>query len=135
MDLLLLLVILAIFLLPSFFMMRAQKKRQQEVSAMQASIQPGDRIVTVSGFHGSVVATREAELDLELAPGTVVTMERAGVMRKVDEVSTPYNEVPGSAGHEWNQSAHPAQDGNGFQHPENNPEGFNDNPGDNPRSQ
>ncbi|WP_018295639.1 preprotein translocase subunit YajC [Corynebacterium lubricantis] len=130
MDLLLLLLVLAVFLLPSFFMMRSQKKRQQQVTEMQYSINAGDRIVTVAGFHATVVATRDTEVDLELAPGTIVTMERQGIMRKVEETPTPYNEVPGSAGAVWDQAAAPeAQEPGYTTHPENLPA---DNPQTNP---
>ena len=55
MEILMLVLILLVFLLPSVLMMRAQKKRQAEVSEMQASLQPGDRIVNVAGFHATVV--------------------------------------------------------------------------------
>ncbi|MHA2789104.1 preprotein translocase subunit YajC [Corynebacterium sp. S7] len=121
MDLLLLLLVLAIFLLPSIFMMRSQRKRQQQVTEMQYAVNPGDRIVTVAGFHATVVATRDTEVDLELAPGTIVTMERQGIMRKVEETpaTAPYNEVPGSAGAVWNEQ--PVQEPGLNSHPENLP--------------
>lgn len=123
MDILLLLFVLAIFLLPSFFMMRSQRKRQQQVKEMQYSIVDGDRIVTVAGFHATVVATRDTEVDLELAPGTVVTMERQGILRKVEETpqaAADLPEVPGSAGDQWNRTEgyEPQQPGMGS-HPEN----------------
>ena len=84
MELVFLVLILLVFTLPTFLMMRAQRKRQAQIEQLQASIQPGDRVVNVSGFHGTVVATAAETLDLEIAPGTVVTMERAGVMRRVE---------------------------------------------------
>lgn len=38
----------------------------------------------MSGIHGTVASAAEQTLDVEVAPGTVVTMDRAGVMRRVE---------------------------------------------------
>lgn len=113
MELILILLILAVFLFPSLLLMRTQKKRQQQVAEMQASIQPGDRIVNVAGFHGTVVENNGEMLRVELAPGTVVAMETAGVMKKVEDtpaVPQNYDEVPGSAGQEWSGEGGTAAD-------------------------
>lgn len=84
MELLFLVLILALFMLPTFLMMRSQRKRQAQVADMQSAIVPGDAIITVSGIHGTVASAAEQTLDVEVAPGTVVTMDRAGVMRRVE---------------------------------------------------
>ena len=86
MNLLSLLLIFALFMLPSLFLMRAQRKRAHQVEAMRSSLVPGERIITVSGLHGVVVARREdGAIDVEVAPGVVVAMELAGVMKKHEE--------------------------------------------------
>ncbi|WP_301924645.1 preprotein translocase subunit YajC [Corynebacterium glaucum] len=84
MEALPLLVILLLFLVPPMLLMRSQRKRAQEVSQMQASIQAGDRIVSVAGLHGTVVANTGEALEVEIAPGVVVTMDTGGVMKKVE---------------------------------------------------
>lgn len=84
-----LVLLLVLLLLPTILMSRGQKKRQQQVQEMQASIRPGDKIVNVAGFHGTVVANNGEVLQVELAPGTVVEMEVAGVMKKVDDPQLP----------------------------------------------
>lgn len=82
-----LLFVFALFLLPSLLLMRTQRKRAKEVEAMRASLVPGDQIVSVAGLHGTVVAKgEEGALDVEIAPGVVVRMELAGVMRKDPQV-------------------------------------------------
>lgn len=103
MDIIFLVLLLLLFLLPSFLMMRGQRKRQAQVQEMQASIAPGDRIVNVAGFHGTVVENNGETLLVEIAPGTVVTMETAGIMKKVEPMSAPPAdyEMPGSAGEAW----------------------------------
>lgn len=85
MEALPLLVILLLFLLPPMLLMRSQRKRAQEVSQMRASIAAGDRIITVSGLHGTVVANTGEAIEVEIAPGVVVTMDIEGVMKKVGE--------------------------------------------------
>ncbi|RNE49261.1 preprotein translocase subunit YajC [Corynebacterium alimapuense] len=91
MDFLLLLLILAVFILPSFFMMRTQRKRQAELQNMQSSLLIGDKVVTVSGIHGTVVGMSETELDIEIAAGVVVLMDRIAVLREAEpaEVAAP----------------------------------------------
>ncbi|UIZ91350.1 preprotein translocase subunit YajC [Corynebacterium sp. CNCTC7651] len=87
MEFLPLLIILLLFLVPPMLLMRTQRKRQGEVQAMRDGLQPGDKIITVAGLHGTVVGKRGEVVDLDIAPGTVVQLEIAGVMRTVDPVS------------------------------------------------
>lgn len=92
MEFILILLVLLVFMLPSMLMMRSQKKRQQQVQEMQASIQPGDHVVTVSGLHGSVVAVEDTSLRVEIAPGVEVRMETAGIMKR-DSVESVVEEA------------------------------------------
>ncbi|WIM68950.1 preprotein translocase subunit YajC [Corynebacterium breve] len=117
MELLTLVLILAIFLLPSIFMMRSQKKRQSEMMALRNSLVPGDRIVTVGGLHGKIVASRDTEVDLEVSPGVVITIDSAGIMRRAEPQTT---EPQATTESYWeNREARPdATDGQS--HPENN---------------
>lgn len=89
MDFLLLLLIFAVFALPTLLLSRSNRRRVEQAQQMQAAVKPGDRIVTVSGFHGTVVSGAEATVELEIAPGVVVTMERAGVLRVEEPVAAP----------------------------------------------
>jgi preprotein translocase subunit YajC len=126
MDLLLLLLILAVFILPSFFMMRTQRKRQAELQSMQAALKTGDRVVTASGIHGTIVGVRDTALDVELAPGTVVVMDRIAVLRPVE---TP--DAPGAVGYQSTYDASAGTTGTteGYQHPENFRDTDEGNPG------
>ncbi|MFC6145236.1 preprotein translocase subunit YajC [Corynebacterium nasicanis] len=82
MDILLLVLIVAVFILPSFLMMRSQRRRQGEMQAMQSSLGVGDRVVTVAGIHGTIVGARETQVEVEIAPGVQVTMDRIAIMRQ-----------------------------------------------------
>lgn len=85
MEILLLILLLLVFLLPSFLMMRKQRRNQAEIATFQSNLQTGDRVVTVSGLHGAVVGIRETEIDLEIAPQVVITLEKMSVVRQENQ--------------------------------------------------
>lgn len=81
----LLLVLLLILIAPSFFMMRKQRRRQNEMTQMQANLQVGQRVVTASGMHATIVGLEGDQIALEIAPDVITTWERIAVIRTVDE--------------------------------------------------
>ncbi|MDO5511808.1 preprotein translocase subunit YajC [Corynebacterium sp.] len=116
MELLLLPLIIAIFILPSFLMMRSQRRRQAEMQSMQAAIGAGDRVVTVAGIHGTITAARDTQVEVEIAPGVEVTMDRIAIMRK----ATPEDlgVVGGTAAATGATGSTAAGEQVGYQHPE-----------------
>jgi preprotein translocase subunit YajC len=78
---LLALMVLLLFVLPA----RARKRMQLQTQAMQASLTVGTPVMTTSGIHGTVAALGDKTVDLEVAPGVVVTFARQAVL----EVRTP----------------------------------------------
>jgi preprotein translocase subunit YajC len=65
-----------------FFVMLPQRRRASDHRSMQDAIAPGDEIITAGGLHGEVVEFDEAVLHVEIAPGTVVRIDRrAGAAR------------------------------------------------------
>lgn len=86
MEIVTMLLILGLFVLPPLLLMRSQRKRANQVQQMRASIEPGDAIVTVAGVHGTVVGVTGEVLQVEIAPGVVVKMDVAGVLKR-DEVA------------------------------------------------
>lgn len=81
MEIFLLLGIIALFFIPSFLMMRKQRQHQANMAELQAQLSPGDYVITGAGTHGRVVEVGESTVNLEVAPGTVITIERIAVMR------------------------------------------------------
>lgn len=69
-------------MLPSLILMRKQRARQAEVDQLHASLTAGDKVITVGGLHGTIVAEEEGVLGLEVAPDTVITVERACVAKR-----------------------------------------------------
>jgi preprotein translocase subunit YajC len=68
---LIMLVLLAVllFVLPA----RQRKTMQARAQALQESLTVGVPVMTTSGIHGTVARLDETTVDLELAPGVVVT--------------------------------------------------------------
>ncbi|MGY2063990.1 preprotein translocase subunit YajC [Blastococcus sp. SYSU DS0619] len=65
-----------LFVLPA----RQRKKMQEQNAAMQASLTIGTPVMTSSGLHGSVAALGDTTVDLEIAPGVVVTFARQAIL-------------------------------------------------------
>jgi preprotein translocase subunit YajC len=77
----LLLVLFAGFM---FMNARRQRRHYQELQQLQSSLAPGDRVMTTSGLHGTVVGTADDTIDLEIAPGVHTTWVRQAVREKVN---------------------------------------------------
>lgn len=54
-------------------------RRERERRAMQGELAVGDHIILTSGFFGRIVAVRGDRADIELAPGTTVTVALGAV--------------------------------------------------------
>jgi preprotein translocase subunit YajC len=74
-----LLIIVVVFALMWFFMIRPQRARQRAQQDQLRSVGPGTEIVTTGGLIGTVVASGDDELTLEIAPGTNVRVARRAV--------------------------------------------------------
>jgi preprotein translocase subunit YajC len=79
--------IVAIFWL---LILRPAARRQKQIAQVQSSIAPGETVVLTSGIFGTVVATEDATLTLEVAPGVHVKVARGAVgsiVREDDEAT------------------------------------------------
>ena len=85
-----LIVIALAFVLLIVLPARQRKRMQAQAQAMQASLTPGTPVMTTSGIHGTVVGLGETTVDLEVAPGVVVTFARQAIL----EVRTPAGQTP-----------------------------------------
>jgi preprotein translocase subunit YajC len=92
-----------LFVLPA----RARKRVQAQAQAMQNSLTFGTAVMTTSGLHGTVAGLGEGTVDLEIAPGVVVTFARQAILEVRPAAGTvepvaPADEAPGTPG------SHPA---------------------------
>jgi preprotein translocase subunit YajC len=61
-----------LFVLPS-------RRRQRSHAEMQDSVDVGDEVITAGGLHAVVRETGDDRLQVEIAPGVVVTLDRRAV--------------------------------------------------------
>lgn len=67
-----------------FMMIRPQQKRRREAEQMQASIGPGDEVVTIGGLFGTVTGVDDETMMLEVAPGVQTRYARSAIARVVN---------------------------------------------------
>jgi preprotein translocase subunit YajC len=69
------------FVVLYFLMIRPQMKRQKEARAMIDALVKGDEVATNGGLVGRVVGLDEQFLQVELAQGVVVQLQRGAVVQ------------------------------------------------------
>nr|WP_175543738.1 preprotein translocase subunit YajC [Micromonospora pattaloongensis] len=74
-----------LFAVMYFMMIRPQQKRRREAEQMQASIGPGDEVVTIGGLYGTVASVDDETVVLEVAPGVQTRYARPAVARVVSK--------------------------------------------------
>ena len=62
-----------------FFMIRPQQKKQKAEQKMRESLAKGDRIITIGGIHGKIVAVEDATIMIEVDNGVKLKMEKSAV--------------------------------------------------------
>jgi preprotein translocase subunit YajC len=74
-------ILLAVMLVVLIVLPARQRKRMQEqATAMQAALEIGTPVTTTAGLHGTVAGLGESTVDLEIAPGVVVTFVRQAIL-------------------------------------------------------
>jgi preprotein translocase subunit YajC len=68
--------LVAIFAVFYFFLIRPQSKRQKEHKEMVAQLATGDEVVTAGGVLGRVTQVGEQFLEIEIASGVTVKVQR-----------------------------------------------------------
>jgi preprotein translocase subunit YajC len=93
---LLALAVLLLFVLPA----RQRKRMQAQAQALQESLTVGTPVMTTGGLHGTVAGLGDATVDIEIAPGVVVTFARQAVLevRKPVGIAGDEGTDPGTSG-------------------------------------
>ena len=73
----------AIFAIFYFLLIRPQQKQKRERTATLAAVKRGDRVVTTSGVHGTVVGLNEQTMTLKVADQVKLDFDRAALGRIV----------------------------------------------------
>jgi preprotein translocase subunit YajC len=79
-----------------FMLIRPQKKRAQHHRDLVESLDEGDEVVTIGGLYGRVRRIGDQEVDLEVAPGTVLRFLKSAVARKLTEDAGTTTEEEGT---------------------------------------
>ena len=88
-------ILIALFAVVLFVLPARQRKRVQEkAQALQESLTIGTPVMTTAGLHGSVAGIGDKTIDLEIAPGVVVTFARQAIL----EVRKPLGTTDGVSG-------------------------------------
>ena len=69
------------FVVLYFIMIRPQMKRQKEHKAMIEALAKGDEVVTAGGLLGKVTKLGDSTLQVELAQGVEVQLQRSAVVQ------------------------------------------------------
>jgi len=70
-----------------FLIVRPQRRQLAARRALIQAVEVGDEIITAGGIYGIVLSIEDDTLQLEIAPGVVLTLAREAVARrKADDV-------------------------------------------------
>ena len=73
--------LLLMFVVLYFVMIRPQMKRQKEIKAMIDALAKGDEVVTAGGLLGRIVKLGESYIDIEVAKGIELQVQRGAVVQ------------------------------------------------------
>jgi preprotein translocase subunit YajC len=74
-----LLPVLVILILAYLLMVRLPRKRARQVAQLQAALSVGDQVMLTSGIFARVQAIVDEKVDVEIAPGVVVTVHQGAI--------------------------------------------------------
>ena len=71
----------AIFAIFYFLLIRPQQRQKKDREAMLAAVKKGDRVVTTSGLHGTVVGLSDNTVTLKVADSVKLDFDRSALGR------------------------------------------------------
>ena len=78
---------------------RATRRQQREMAQFQGEIEIGDEVILSAGIFGTVRSIAEDRVGLEIAEGTVITVARQVVVRRVPDAVDVTEETPADEHH------------------------------------
>lgn len=77
--------IILMFAIFYFLLILPQQRRQKKTVAMQNSLEKGQKVVTIGGFHGTIDKLEEHTVVLKSNDGSLLTYDRAAIKTVVSE--------------------------------------------------
>ncbi len=74
--------------------LRPARTAQKRVQQLQNELEVGLEVVLSAGIFGTIRALSEQKAEIEIAPGTVITVARQVVVRRVDEFEGAATDAP-----------------------------------------
>ena len=68
-----------------FFLYRPQKAEQQRRADMLATLHRGNKVVTMGGVYGEIVAIEKGVIDLKIADKVVIKVEKRSISRNLTQ--------------------------------------------------
>jgi len=68
-----------------FLLIRPQRTRSKKAQELMSSLQRGDEVVTVGGFHGRIKDIREDVIIVTIASGVDVKVNKSAVSKKASK--------------------------------------------------
>ena len=102
--------ILGIALVFWLLVIRPGVRRERERRSMQSSLAVGDRVILTSGFFGTIRTLHNDRAEIELAPGTTVTVALGavgGLDPAHERTTDPTNELTTERGTDLRKPTHP----------------------------
>jgi preprotein translocase subunit YajC len=88
------LILLALaFVLLIFLPARQRKRMAAQAQELQKSLAMGAPVMTTSGIHGTVAGLGDTTVDLEIAPGVVVTFARQAILEVRRPAASPADDA------------------------------------------
>ena len=63
------------------FFIRPQSKRAKAEQKFRDSLQKGDKVVTIGGFHGKITEVKENTVMISIAPGMEAEVEKTALVK------------------------------------------------------
>ena len=80
-----LIVIIALFAALWLFLIRPQRRRQVDQARMQNALAEGNEILTAGGVYGTLRGIEDEVVQVEIAPGTIIRLDRRAVAAVLQE--------------------------------------------------
>jgi preprotein translocase subunit YajC len=84
-----LLVILVVMVGFWAIVMRPARTQQRKVQQLQRDLEVGQQVVLSAGIFGTIRSLTETRAEIEVAPGTVLTVARQVVVRRAEDLDEP----------------------------------------------